>query len=102
MTSIICPVCKSHVSEWDVTCLNCGHSVTPEERKRLLREQEELQAREHSEKMAAHHRLNNHRHSFQVRMDRFSIGLLHLNLDVVFVFLVSILLAALVVVLMLL
>ena len=40
MTSIVCPKCKSHISEWDVDCLNCGLSITDELRKQLIDEQQ--------------------------------------------------------------
>jgi len=45
MTSISCPNCKSHISEWDVICLKCGYSVTPEERELFVKEQEAILAR---------------------------------------------------------
>ena len=38
MTSIICPKCKSHISEYDLICLNCGYSITQEEREVLVKE----------------------------------------------------------------
>ena len=40
MTSIICPKCKSHISEWDVNCLNCGITITQELREQLSKEQQ--------------------------------------------------------------
>lgn len=94
MTSIICPKCKGHISEWDVICLNCGHTVSPEERKILVKEQEELHAREHAERMAAHraHLKHHHSHNLQMRLDKFSVGLFHTTFDVVTVFLISVLL----------
>lgn len=100
MTSIICPKCKGHISEWDVICLACGHSVSPEERKILVKEQEELQAREHAEKMAAHAHPHKPALSFQMKLDRLSVALLHANIDVVSVFIISIFLLAMAALLM--
>ena len=94
MTSIICPKCKGHISEWDVICLSCGHSVSPEERKILVKEQEELHAREHAESMAAHqaHLKHHHPHHLQVMLDKFSVGVFHTTFDVVTVFFISVIL----------
>lgn len=104
MTSIICPKCKGHISEWDVICLNCGHSVSPEERKILVKEQEELHAREHELKMAAHQaHLKHHRpHQLQMRLDKFSIGVFHTTFDIVSVFFISVFLLIIVALLMML
>ena len=104
MTSIICPKCKGHISEWDVICLNCGHSVSPEERKILVKEQEELYAREHELKMAAHQaHLKHHRpHQLQMRLDKFSIGVFHTTFDIVSVFFISVFLLIIVALLMML
>ena len=38
MASIICPECKNHVSEYDLACLICGHTITEEEREKLIKE----------------------------------------------------------------
>jgi uncharacterized Zn finger protein (UPF0148 family) len=94
MTSIICPKCKGHISEWDVICLNCGHTVSPEERKVLVKEHEEIMAHEHELKMAAHqaHLKHHHSHNLQMRLDKFSVGVFHTTFDVVTVFLISVLL----------
>ena len=104
MTSIICPKCKGHISEWDVICLNCGHSVSPEERKILVKEQEELHAREHELRMAAHQaHLKHHRpHQLQMRLDKFSIGVFHTTFDIVSVFFISVFLLIIVALLMML
>lgn len=104
MTSIICPKCKGHISEWDVICLNCGHSVSPEERKILVKEQEELHAREHELKMAAHqtHLKHHHQHQLQMRLDKFSIGVFHTTFDIVSVFFISVFLLIIVALLMML
>ena len=104
MTSIICPKCKGHISEWDVICLNCGHSVSPEERKILVKEQEELHAREHELKMATHQaHLKHHRpHQLQMRLDKFSIGVFHTTFDIVSVFFISVFLLIIVALLMML
>jgi hypothetical protein len=92
MTSIICPKCKSHISEWDVICLKCGHSVTPEERVKLVKEQEELIVREHAEKMSTHeaHLRHQHQHQMQMKLDKLSVGIFHVNLDVMTVFIISV------------
>jgi len=103
MTSIICPKCKSHISEFDLVCLNCGHTVTPEERELLVKEQEELFAREEEAQRAAHEaemKLK-HKHRIQKKLDRLSFGVLGVTLDVVTVFVIALILIAIVTVLML-
>jgi len=40
MTSIVCPKCKSHLSEWNLSCINCGLTVTEELREQLIREKQ--------------------------------------------------------------
>lgn len=103
MTSIICPKCKSHISEWDVICLKCGYSVTPEEREHLVKEQEALLAREAEQERQAHEaemKLK-HRHRIQKRFDRFTVGLFGVTIDVVTVFIIAVILLAAVSVLML-
>lgn len=103
MTSIICPKCAGHISEWDVICLACGHSVTPEERERLVKEQEALLTRESELKHEAHEaemKLR-HRHRLQKRFDRFTVGLFGVTIDVVTVFIIAVILLAAVSVLML-
>ena len=41
MTSIACPKCGKHITEYDVICLNCNFVITPEIRAKLLKEREE-------------------------------------------------------------
>jgi len=46
MTSIICPNCKSRVTDFDLCCVNCGYKVTQEEREKLIDEMLKAQAQE--------------------------------------------------------
>ncbi len=62
MTSVTCPKCKSHISEFDLICLNCGFTVTPEIREELVKQREQQDALElerqrlaHEEKLKMHH-----------------------------------------------
>lgn len=103
MTSIICPKCKSHISEWDVICLKCGYSVTPEERELLVKEQEAILARQAEQEHQAHEaemKLK-HRHRLQKRFDRFTVGTFGISIDIVAVFIVGLILLAAATVLML-
>lgn len=49
MAAIICPNCKSHISDWDLNCLNCGMTITNELRKKLVEEAEKREVREPAE-----------------------------------------------------
>lgn len=103
MTSIICPKCKSHISEWDVICLKCGYSVTPEEREQLVKEQEAILARQAELDQLAHEaemKLK-HRHRLQKRFDRFTVGTFGISIDIVAVFIIGFILLAAATVLML-
>lgn len=103
MTSIICPKCKSHISEWDVICLKCGYSVTLEEREQLVKENEALtahQAELENQSHEAEMKLK-HRHRLQKRFDRFMVGTLGVTIDVITVFIIGLILLAAVTVLML-
>lgn len=102
MTSIVCPKCKSKITVWDINCLNCGYHISNEDRAMQAKEQEELYARKKAEKIAAHARSHKHAHTFQMKLDRLSLGLLHANIDVVSVFIISIFLLAIAALLMLL
>jgi uncharacterized Zn finger protein (UPF0148 family) len=96
MTSISCPNCKSHISEWDVICLKCGYSVTPEERELLVKEQEAILARQAEQERQAHEaemKLK-HRHRLQKRFDRFTVGTFGISIDIVAVFVIGVILLA--------
>lgn len=103
MTSILCPKCKSHISDFDLVCLNCGYTITPEEREQLVKEREELLARKAEAKRAAHEEEMKlkHKHRIQKKLDRLSFGVLGVTLDVVTVFVVALILIAIVTILML-
>lgn len=103
MTSIICPKCKSHISEWDVICLKCGYSVTPEERELLVKEHEALiahQAELESQAHEAEMKLKHH-HRLQKKFDRFTVATFGISIDIIAVFIVGLMLMAAVTVLML-
>jgi len=102
MTSIICPKCKSHISEWDVICLKCGYSVTPEERELLVKEHEALAHQAELEQQAHEAEMKlKHRHRLQKRFDRFTVGMFGVSIDIVAVFIIGLILLAAVTVLML-
>ena len=103
MTAITCPNCKGHISEWDVICLKCGHTVTPEEREKLVKEPEALLAHQNElrhEEHEAEIKLK-HRHRLQKRFDRFTVGTFGVSIDIVAVFIIGLILLAAVTVLML-
>ncbi len=104
MASVICPKCKNLISEYDLVCLNCGHTVAPEEREKLVKEHEASVAREQAEKQALHEaemRLK-HRHRLQKKFDRFTVKRFGVALDLVTVFIISLFLIACAAVLMML
>jgi len=58
MTSIICPNCKSRVTDFDLCCVNCGYKVTQEEREKLVDEM--LKAHTPDEDHSAEERARKH------------------------------------------
>jgi uncharacterized Zn finger protein (UPF0148 family) len=102
MTSETCPKCKSHISEFDLICLNCGFTVTPEIREELVKEREQQDALElekqrlaHEEKLKMHHG-----HPLLRKMNRFSQHRLHTGWAELIVPAVIIVLIAIVIILM--
>jgi len=76
MTSIICPKCKSHITEYDLSCLNCGYTVTQEEREKLVKEREELKSKKLSEKGSAHQEELKHHQEYKLekKLNKLSLG----------------------------
>ena len=74
MTSVTCPKCKSHISEFDLICLNCGFTVTPEIREELVKEKERQDALEAEKQRLAHEKKlkMHHGHPLLTKMNRFS------------------------------
>jgi hypothetical protein len=74
MSSVTCPKCKSHISEFDLICLNCGFSVTPEIREELVKERELQIAREAEMRKAAREEKlkQHHGHPLLKKLNRFS------------------------------
>lgn len=103
MASLVCPKCKSHISGFDLFCMKCGYTITPEERERLEKELEEQIASDEAKKQALHEEKmkHQHKHLLQKKLDRFSFKFLHVNLDVVTVSIIAVLLLIIVAVLML-
>ena len=77
MTSVTCPKCKSHISEFDLVCLNCGFTVTPEIREELVIEREQQLAREAEKQRLAHEEnlKRQHRHPVLKYLNQFSLKL---------------------------
>ncbi len=96
MTSINCPKCKSHISEWDVICLKCGHTLTPEEREQLVKQQEELAAYDTELKSSAYEKEMKlkPRHHLQKKLDKFLVDTFGVTIDVITVFIVALILLA--------
>ena len=94
MASLVCPVCKSHISDFDLCCLKCGYIITPEERIRLVKEREEQIAHDLEMKKVLHEEKMKHRnkHRLQKQLDKFSFRFLHVRLDLIIVFVIAILL----------
>jgi len=77
MKSITCPKCRSHISEWDVICLNCGFTITPEERELLVKEQEKQSSDDSFIGSSPHVRVLKHQHSHKIqkKLNEISFGL---------------------------
>lgn len=76
MTAIICPNCKSHISDWDLNCLNCGMTITEELREKLIRESEAQQADESAEELLQEKAVKMHRKfQLQRKLNRLSLRL---------------------------
>lgn len=75
MTSIICPNCKSRVTDFDLCCVNCGYKVTQEEREKLVDEM--LKAHPPDEHHSAEERARKHlqEHKLEKNLNKFSLGL---------------------------
>jgi len=76
MTSLICPECKSHISEYDLVCLNCGFTVTEEVREKLVKKQEELAAKKLLEKDSTHQKELKHHQEYKLekKLNKLSIS----------------------------
>ena len=77
MTSIICPKCKSHISEWDVNCLNCGLTITEEIREKQIKEQQKHSTSDSSEDNSPQVKAmkQDKKYKFQKTLNVFSFGL---------------------------
>jgi uncharacterized Zn finger protein (UPF0148 family) len=91
MASLVCPKCKSHLSGFDLFCMKCGYTITPEERIRLEKELEEQIASDEARKLALHEeKMKQQKHPLQKKLDKLSYRFLHVRLDFVIVFVVAI------------
>ena len=104
MTSIICPKCKSHITMWELNCLNCGLAITEELREKLIKEQQKQNSapsfKESSPKEEA---LKRHKkYVFQKRLNKFSLGLFKIGFAEMVVPLSIVALVIIVIILMLL
>lgn len=76
MTSIICPKCKSHITDFDMSCLNCGYKITEEEREKLVKEREELKSKKLLEKGSTHQEELKHHQEYKLekKLNKLSVG----------------------------
>jgi len=79
MTSITCPKCKNHLSDWDVICLNCGFSITPEEREKLVKEHEMQHAHDSLYRIHKKDLKHERRHRLQKRLNSVSLNFFKLG-----------------------
>lgn len=77
MTSLTCPKCRSHISEFDLNCINCGYSISQEEREKLKMEEEKQRSRKALEKIQAKESLLKQENEFKIlkRLNAVSLGL---------------------------
>ncbi|MBA4409058.1 MAG: hypothetical protein C0397_06510 [Odoribacter sp.] len=99
MTSIICPKCGNHISEWDLVCLNCDFVITPEERVRLKTEHEKLISRDSNGKDHIHVRPR--KHPIQRKLNTISFGVFKVGWPEMVVPVIAVVLIALVIFFML-
>jgi|APDOM4702015159_1054818.scaffolds.fasta_scaffold149363_1 hypothetical protein len=93
MSSIICPKCGKHITDWDLACINCGYPITQEERIRLKTEHEKLIARDTFGKEHFHARSLNH--PIQRKLNRISFNIFRVGWPEMVVPLVAVLLIVL-------
>ncbi len=76
MTSIICPKCKSHITEFDLSCVNCGYTITQEELEELVKEREELKSKKLLEKGSTHQEELKHHQEYKLekKLNKLSVG----------------------------
>lgn len=97
MTSVTCPKCKTHISEIDLICLNCGYTITPEIREELVKEREKQiaeiiekrrEARKFKSKLHHGHPILKHLNNFSFKL--FKTGWAELIVPIIILFLISI------------
>jgi hypothetical protein len=77
MTSLICPKCGKHITDWDLACLNCDYVISPEERARLRAEHEKLISSGTIGK--DHFQARSRKHPIQRKLNRLSFGIFSLG-----------------------
>jgi hypothetical protein len=93
MTTLICPKCGKHITDWDLACLNCDYVITPEERVRLQTEHEKLISSYSVGKEQFHAR--SWEHPIHRKLNRISFGLFRVGWPEMVVPLITVLLIVL-------
>ena len=77
MTSIVCPKCKSHITVWDSSCLNCGLTITEEIREQLSKEQQSQRLKDNLRDIPAQVKAlkPDRKYKFQKTLNKYSFGL---------------------------
>jgi len=97
MNTIICPECKFHNTEFDLTCFKCGHAFAPEEREKLTKENE-MHLHNSHKRSEEHH----YKHKAQKKLNLISFSLFNVGFTKILVPAIIFLLIIIVVFLMLL
>jgi len=98
MNTIICPNCKFHNTEFDLTCFKCGHAFSPEERDQQAKEYEMLLLRDSHKSSGEHH----HEHKVEKKLNLISFGIFKVGFAEILVPIITFLLIIIVVFLLLL
>jgi hypothetical protein len=77
MTSLICPKCGKHITDWDLACFYCDYIITAEDRVRFKAEHEKIITRDSARKEHFHARSG--KHPIQRKLNRISFGVFKLG-----------------------
>ena len=101
MDSITCPECRNLISEFDLSCTNCGFSLTPEVVAKLKREQE-VHGHSNFSEVGSDSSKTHRKYEVQTKLNKFSLGFFKVNFTTIVVPVIIVMLIIIVIILMLL
>jgi len=96
MSTVICPNCKYHNTEFDLNCFKCGHAFSPEEREKLVKENEMRHFHDSHKSSGEHH----HEYKVQRKLNLISFGIFKVGFAEILVPIIAVLLLTILVFLM--